>query len=250
MSFIPLVLWAAPTHEEDVDCGTKVQITATPKPGYHFERWSDGSTDNPRWIDVSADSDLKAYFAPDCKQPVVPVEALYDWMLVVDKVTLNNMGFTPAEDDVRWYRVVNKIDERGAAKRDDELVHVGYYLTVTHAGSIDDFYYAEIEVDAPESFVLCSDTLRSTTWKFDGTQAVFRLTDTPFACHFAEGKVHITGLPPGEPADVAVFDPLGKCILRTRSKESGLVFDAPPAGCYIIQVSTRAGTSGIRYIQP
>ena len=249
LSCLPLVLWAAPTSGEDIDCGTKVKVTATPKPGYHFEQWSDGNTDNPRWIDVQADSAITAIFAPDCQLPVVPVEALYDWMLVVNKPELNKMGFAPAENEVNWYRVVNKIDERGDEKRDDELVHVGYYLTVTHAGSADDFYYAEIQVDAPESYVLCSDTLRSTTWKFDGTQALYRLSGTTFACNYTDGKVRITGLPPGETVGITLYDPIGRCILRTSTKEPEFDFDAPPVGCYIIQISTRAGTFGIRYIQ-
>jgi len=249
LSFLPLVLSAQSPVKQDVNCGQQVKVTATPKHGYHFEKWADGNTDNPRWIDVYSDSAFVAYFAQDCVQPVVPVQAMYDWILVVDKSALNKMGFAPAENEVHWYRVVNKLDEIGAAKRDDELVHVGYYLTTSHTGTADGFYYAEIEVQAPDSILLCSDTLRSRTWKFDGTQALQQTTGAPFACYYAQGQVHITGLPLGEQADIALFDPLGRCIFRTRTKDSDFAFDAPPVGCYIIQVSTRSGTFGVRYIQ-
>ena len=42
--------------------GTVLTITATPSEGYHFDRWSDGNTDNPRTITVDADIILAAEF--------------------------------------------------------------------------------------------------------------------------------------------------------------------------------------------
>lgn len=47
-----------------VDCGTQVQISATPATGYHFVRWNDNNTDNPRTVDA-ADITYTAYFAID-----------------------------------------------------------------------------------------------------------------------------------------------------------------------------------------
>ena len=44
------------------DCGTQVQITATPTTGYHFVRWNDNNTDNPRIVDAS-NTTYTAYFA-------------------------------------------------------------------------------------------------------------------------------------------------------------------------------------------
>jgi hypothetical protein len=40
-----------------------VSLTATPVYGYHFSRWSDGNTQNPRTITVMQDSSFTAYFA-------------------------------------------------------------------------------------------------------------------------------------------------------------------------------------------
>ena len=46
------------------DCGTQVQISASPATGYHFVRWNDGNTVNPRT--VPADNiTYTAYFAID-----------------------------------------------------------------------------------------------------------------------------------------------------------------------------------------
>ncbi len=42
--------------------GTELSLTATPNEGYHFEKWSDGSTENPRTIVVNDDVTLAAEF--------------------------------------------------------------------------------------------------------------------------------------------------------------------------------------------
>ena len=246
---LPIVLPAQTSVDGDIYCGKRIQVTATPKPGYHFVEWSDGLTDNPRWIDMYADSSLVAYFAPNCKRPIVPVLALYDWMLILDKPALNQMGFNPAEDEVHWYRVVNDRDDIGDDKRDDELVHVGYYLTATHVGTTAGKYYAEIVVNVPDSFLLCSDTIRSNSWTFNGQEAIYNVAGNTYSCRYNEGQVCLSGLPFGEQSDIAVLDAIGRVIARYRSEDSDCVFEAPPAGCYIIQISNRSGTVGIRYIQ-
>ena len=40
-------------------------LTATPDYGYHFTKWSDGNTDNPRTIELLQDTTLEAIFAVD-----------------------------------------------------------------------------------------------------------------------------------------------------------------------------------------
>lgn len=51
-------------HESDrLAEGTELTITATPAEGYHFEKWADESTDNPRTITVDGDITLTAQFA-------------------------------------------------------------------------------------------------------------------------------------------------------------------------------------------
>lgn len=44
---------------------TELTVTATPMTGYHFDKWSDGVTDNPRVIIVDKDVNLCAEFAPN-----------------------------------------------------------------------------------------------------------------------------------------------------------------------------------------
>lgn len=234
---------------QELTCGEQVLVTAMPNPGYHFEQWSDGNTDNPRWMDVLSDTDLVAIFAKDCNRPIVPVVALYERVLMVDKSKLNKMGFFPAETDINWYRVVGEQDELGATRRDDELVHVGYYLTIDISPNTAAWYYAEVPVKAPDSLHLCSDTLRSTTWHFNGTQDFETAYGNTFTCRYTGSGVLITGLPPTEDAVVALCDMAGRCIER-QTANTTCTFSPPPAGCYIIQITTRAGTIGLRYLQP
>ena len=46
-----------------VPAGTELEVGALPVEGYRFERWSDGTTDNPRRVTVSANATLTAMFA-------------------------------------------------------------------------------------------------------------------------------------------------------------------------------------------
>ena len=47
------------------DYGNTVTITATPVEHYHFVRWNDGNTDNPRNIEITQDRTITAFFAID-----------------------------------------------------------------------------------------------------------------------------------------------------------------------------------------
>ena len=51
--------------QETVNCGTTVKIQANPNTHYHFVRWSDNITDNPRYVEVNATTELQAIFAAD-----------------------------------------------------------------------------------------------------------------------------------------------------------------------------------------
>lgn len=65
MMLISIAFTAQAAEELTVDCGSQVTITATPKEGYHFLRWNDNNTDNPRIVDVTTDVKYIAYFAPN-----------------------------------------------------------------------------------------------------------------------------------------------------------------------------------------
>ena len=49
--------------DKNTICGNS--ISATANYGYHFVRWSDGNTDNPRYLELTQDTILTAEFAPN-----------------------------------------------------------------------------------------------------------------------------------------------------------------------------------------
>ena len=56
--------------------GDVVTLTATPDEGYHFVRWSDGSTANPYTFAAEADVDLTAEFAPNLYRIIYMVDGV------------------------------------------------------------------------------------------------------------------------------------------------------------------------------
>ena len=63
--FFSIALTTQAATEVTADCGSQVTISATPKEGYHFLRWNDNNTDNPRIVDVTGNATYTAFFAPN-----------------------------------------------------------------------------------------------------------------------------------------------------------------------------------------
>ena len=68
--------------------GTAVQIAAIPKRGYHFDHWSDGSTDNPRTFTLNESQTLQAFFTSGTVKRTLPEPTTYihDTVVVHDTV--------------------------------------------------------------------------------------------------------------------------------------------------------------------
>ncbi len=54
----------------------EAHMQANPYHGFHFEQWNDGSTQNPRYVVVTADTMLVAYFAPDSTEGIGDIEVM------------------------------------------------------------------------------------------------------------------------------------------------------------------------------
>ena len=81
-------------------------LTATANTGYHFSRWSDGNTDNPRTLMLTQDTTITAEFAIDqhtitatCdpKQGVVTGAGTYDYGTQVTLTATANSGYEFAQ---------------------------------------------------------------------------------------------------------------------------------------------------------
>jgi len=62
------------TFGGEFDEGSTVSVTAQPDAEYEFERWSDGSTQNPRTITVLEAVNLTAYFVKKQYEFIVNVQ--------------------------------------------------------------------------------------------------------------------------------------------------------------------------------
>ena len=124
--------WGTVTGGGTYDKGELVKITATPYEGYVFKEWSDGNTDNPRYLTVSSNINLTAYFEqPDFQYEInsdgrtVTLTKARDGIEVANIpsiVTINGKSYT-----------VTKIGDK-AFRWCTELVSVTIPNTVTSIG--------------------------------------------------------------------------------------------------------------------
>ena len=77
-------LGAAAAELTGVPCGATVRLRAIAPDGWHFDHWSDGSTDSVYLVEVRSDLHLIAYFSSACEDFNLPVVALYDRLIMLD----------------------------------------------------------------------------------------------------------------------------------------------------------------------
>lgn len=139
--------------KDTFDCGERVQIAATPLPGYRFVSWSDGDTARVRWVDVDGPIELTAHFEVICSEGVVPVVIINDWIAAVNRREMMDKGLIAEsypEDKVRWYR--NGVPNP---------VAYGFSLLINTEDHLRN-YYVEMDIDeqvAKKNF-FCSPTMR------------------------------------------------------------------------------------------
>ena len=105
---------------EELDCQTlTATITAIPNDGYHFIRWSDGNTDNPRTLTITSDTELFAEFE---KNPIDPT-----WQILYTSTDGNIV--TPNATDVFGANIVSNTykDGQGVISFDGPVTSIGDY---------------------------------------------------------------------------------------------------------------------------
>ena len=71
-------------------CTEPAVIEATPKFFYVFDHWSDGSTDNPRTIELTQDTTLVAHFREYALNIIQPSDSTYGQVIVLQQPTADN----------------------------------------------------------------------------------------------------------------------------------------------------------------
>ena len=240
-------------QENTYRCGDVIEITATAKEGYHFVRWSDGNTENPRTIVLSEAVNLIAEFVPNCGEWAdVPVIRLYDWLLMLNKDTLQKQNYEIDDADIRWYRIVGSIDDWYAGNGDDELVGTGYYLTLGKSLVGTGEYYAVIDAGRNRSEgAKCTESMRSEIVSYTSSdgQIPKRIFLQPTSVRRGE-VIQVHGLDERVTSDIRIYDAAGR-LLQAFESSGKAVYDMPAigvAGCYFVRVKTDDEEEVLRYI--
>jgi len=232
------------------ECGSWIQLTATPFEDYHFVEWNDHNTDSVRLIQVSEDARYIAFFAANCEEYANwPVVALYDWLLMINVREINKMGYYFSPANVSWYRVVGEPDDmHNTFPQDDQFVSSGFYLTLDKnlKGSGD--YYAVVDV-ADAQGMLCDGLMRSVIIQYSGSSAPQKVALLPNITP-ANEQIRLIGLDPNVETQVRVFSSTGRLVeqFSTTGVDTYFLQAASVAGCYQVQVQSQEGCYTLRYI--
>lgn len=254
--YLTLALGIGALHAEGVgtrhvvDCGTWMELTATPAEDYHFVRWSDGNTDSVRQIQVHEDAHYVAFFAANCEEYANwPITQKYDWLLMLNVRAVEEKGYFVKPEQVRWYRIVGEPDDmHNAFPQDDQLVCTGYYLTIDRNlwGTGD--YYCVADASSNQG-VLCDGLMRSEIVHYAGSPKQMPLYLSPSRIRKGESTT-LVGLHPDEEAEIMIFASDGKFVAsyHSRGVDRLVLGSSYAAGVYQVVVTTPASRQVLRYV--
>lgn len=233
-----------------VDCGTWMELTATPAEDYHFVRWNDGNTDSIRQIQVNENAHYIAFFAANCEEYANwPVVSLYDWLLMLNITAINAMGYYVQPDQVKWYRIVGEADDMHSRfPQDDRFVCTGHYLTLDKnlIGTGD--YYAVADVSDAQG-MLCDGLMRSEIVHYAASASAPSVRLLPN--NVLQGEtIRLVGLSEDEPSHIAVYSASGQLIeeYHFMGQSEVTITAVSVSGCYLVRVTTGMETTTLRYI--
>lgn len=233
-----------------VDCGSWVQLVATPYEDHHFVEWSDHNTEPNRLLQVNEDAHYIAYFAANCEEYANwPVVSLYDWLLMLNVQAINDMGYYVSPAAVTWYRVVGTPDDMHTAfPQDDQLIGQGYYLTLAQNLQGTGDYYAVADVSNAQG-MLCDGLMRSVIIRYSHSEKAQQVALTPNRVN-AGALMQLRGLNPDEKTHIRIYSSTGQLIADYLSSGTDTypLQAAYAAGCYQVQVVSPTLSQTLRYI--
>lgn len=248
LMFICSLTWA---DEHRITCGSWIEIAAHPLEDHHFLKWSDGDTDSVRQIQVHENATFIAYFAANCEEYANwSIISLYDWLLMVDVRSINEMGyyFTPA--NVTWYRIVGEPDDlHNNFPQDDQcIMKNSYYLTLDKSLKGTGSYYAVIDVSDSQG-MLCDGLMRSIIISYSGSKQPAQVKLIPNAVVTGQ-TMQLKGLNPNEESEIFIYSTTGKLInYFTSIGESTILLNASHvSGCFQVLVKSPSIHQTLRYI--
>jgi len=237
----------------EVECGSWVEMSATPVKDFVFTHWSDGSTDSIREVQVNEDAVYIAYFHDRCGDYAeLPLVNRYDWILMVNvKWLVQDMGYEMSPSIVHWYRVVGEVDkleDPNPLDPPDFYIGEGYSFTLDKNLQQTGIYYGTIDF-VPDSTKFCSSLSRTELAYFvapEPTREVRLMPNTTTP----NGTMYLTGLNPDIETSIRIYSVTGKLLKEatTIGAEEYLLTAYPVTGVFEVQVLSDEDNLVLRYL--
>ena len=180
-----------------------VTISATAiAPHYHFDRWSDNNTENPRQYVITGNTSLTAYFALDVHTVVVQVDNLAHG-------TVSGGG---------------NYAYGSAATITAETPFSGWVFS----------HWSDGATYNPYTFAVLQDTVMTAYFVREGSQNDIDSIGSPNVNIYVEGQQIVAEGAEGN--TVMVYDLYGRVLAIKRDEGTLLRFDAPATGTYLIRI--------------
>ncbi len=129
----------------EYETGTEITLTATPDEGYHFVKWSDGSTENPYTFVVSGAADLSALFEANKYEVVF----MLDGEVVKRESVAYGAAITAPEAPAKEGHTFAGWGEIPATMPAKDLTFIGTYTVNTYAVvyKVDGEVYKSVSVE-------------------------------------------------------------------------------------------------------
>ena len=96
----------------------------------------------------------------------IPVVTRFDWVLMIHRKAIKELGFDPTIEQIKWYRVVGEPDDIPDPAGDDIYLTSGYSYTMDANLQGSGLYYAVMDATTADS-IFCQKFIRSRLIKYD-----------------------------------------------------------------------------------
>lgn len=236
-------------------------LTATAVTPYHFVRWSDGNTQNPRQFVVTSDAVRTAIFGIDTFNVSLQVDSVthgtctgfgnypYGSAASVVAVPFSGYMFSHWNDGSTYnpyaFAVVDDVQltayfyANGMPYQDTLIVRDTVYVDVpvhdtTYITLTDTLFLTETDTLLLHDTIYLPQYIHDTIYITQGIDGVDALNVKVYS---SQGKIVVEGA--GEDS-VTLFDINGRMIATKRGYGTTIRFDIPASGTYIIKVGNQA----------
>lgn len=175
-------------------------LIATANDTYHFVRWNDGNTDNPRQYIVTGNATLTATFAIDTFHV---------------NVASNNIvyGGVSGEGDYQY----------GTPATVTATAYTGYHFSQWSNGITAN----------PYTFAVLQDTELTAIFVEDGTQGIDNIESSDVHVYLHNGKIVVSGV---DKESIYLYDIYGRLLTTKQAEYSQSLLDIPSSGIYLVKV--------------